>query len=395
VNILQTQSLIILVIIGFVLLSLFSAPSQAAEIRVNAENPGTVNLTMEFDSPELSKIPTDNMGFKRLFCLAGSWIGLHQAPDFQISAVETWPIPGNVSLSYHTYLLSNASSFHFFDGVDFVISETDLPESGPWGMRMTLTTDDALSLVKSLRREKVETYPFDGYLLGLSLLISYDHNTTILPSITVRDSHQSSSLQTLDYYALQPYAEGSIEGKRAVIYELDQPIEFTRPWSERSFAALTIFTSLVLVITILFLGLSGAISQSFTIYLSLIVLDLGMLQSLSHLSTIAQLTLINFILDLAIGTGLVLVFSVSTWTRPKQVTEMKKKIRGLLLVASALPVLGLKLWLPGNGGFLLRCTQEFVVGVFIIIAALAANVVAALYFGLKWPRKRTSVSRER
>jgi len=36
-----------------------------------------------------------------------------------------------------------------------------------------------------------------------------------------------------------------------------------------------------------------------------------------------------------------------------------------------------------------------VVGVFIIIAALAANVVAALYFGLKWPRKRTSVSRER
>ena len=394
-NILRTQSLIILVITWFALLSLFSAPSQAAEIRVNAENPGTVNLTMEFDSLELSKIPTDSGGFKRLFCLAGSWAGLHQAPDFQISAVETWPIPGNVSLSYHTYLLSNASSFHFFDGVDFVISETDLPESGPWGVRMTLTTDDALSLVKSLGREKVETYPFDRYLLGLSLLISYDDNTMILSSITVRDSRQSSPLQTLDYYALQPYAEGSTEGKRAVIYELDQPIEFARPWSERSFTVLSIFTSLVLVIAILVLGLSGAIPQSFTIYLSLIVLDLGMLQSLSRLSTIAQEALTNFISDLAIGTGLVLVFSVSAWAKPKHVTEMKKKIRGLLLVASALLVLGLKLWLPGNWGFLLRCTQEFVVGVFIIIAALAASVVATLYFGLKWPRKRTPVSRER
>jgi hypothetical protein len=187
------------------------------------------------------------------------------------------------------------------------------------------------------------------------------------------------------------FEKGTVEGSAAAIYTQSDNIEFTRSWSERSLIELSIFISALLVFVMLILGFQGKISQVFVVYLSLVVLDLGIFQSLSNLWVIAGTALAMIIEDLAIATGLVLAFSLTLKIRPLR-GRVERWMRLVFVSLSFLMVLFIKIGLLNDWPFILNCLQEQVIMLFMIIVLIMISITSGIQL---WSRSSKVLRKRR
>jgi hypothetical protein len=209
-----------------------------------------------------------------LFVLSESVDGNLFSPEFQVEDARVFPT-GELTIRFAEWRIQTPTGLAFVSGYEFrTVSQASY--HGPLKVRMRLTVATSSGFFMRLGSDP---YPFDYYTFGLCLVAFFTGDV----SPPYLQSSYSESLRPMKDIPFVEKTRGRSQlGNNAVIFVSEEQIRLVRSQLERSVFPLSIVIALALALLVAYVGQSKEkLGDATRVYLSLVVLDLGVLQQ-SH-----------------------------------------------------------------------------------------------------------------
>jgi len=215
-----------------------------------------------------------------LFVLSESVDGNLFSPEFQVEDARVFPT-GELTIRFAEQQIWTPTGIVFVSGYEFrTVSQTSY--HGPLKVRMRLTVATSSGFFMHLGSDP---YPFDYYTFGLCLVAFFTGDA----SPPYLQSSYSESLRPMKDIPFVEKTRGRSQlGNNAVIFVSEEQIRLVRSQLERSVFPLSIVIAIALALLVAYVGQSREkLGDATRVYLSLVVLDLGVLQQSHAIGSVA------------------------------------------------------------------------------------------------------------
>jgi hypothetical protein len=269
----------------------------------------------------MTKIGFQEGNITRLFILSEAYDNSPFPPSFQVGDVAATglSVPVQTRQVHETYGQGIFASFISFRGFEFYFDNTNsnLPDSTVL-ISTTLEVKDNLGFFLRLSSEGgliEQNYPFDRYTFGLGLLVfNKDSNASV--SITFPDSISYASTSPLvptdqsKYFSLSLTGYGrldpwNLDSEKVSEYATSN-IVVVRNEFERTLIPMLLVVSFMLLVPIVIFAARNMRSESVTVFLALVVLDIGIFEKLGSVKWLVWTPNILVVLDLFTGAALMI-----------------------------------------------------------------------------------------
>lgn len=308
----------ICILCSWLAFSSFTVRASDLDLTVNKADRLEIQLTISVD---MTRVGIQEGNVTRLFVLSEAYDGLPFPPSFQVREITAsgTSTPVQTKQVYESYVQGIFASFRSFEGFEFyfeglpssqsnstVLISAKIEVSNNLGFFLRLTSVARLSL---------QNYPFDQYTFGLGLLVFnkgsnasvsfsfpdsafYTSSTPLVP--TSEDRYVSFRLT--GYGRLDPW---NLDSERVSEFATPNMI-IVRNEFERTFVPMLLMVSFLLLILIMIFCVRNMTKEVVTVFLSLVVLDIGIFEKLGRVEWLVWTPSMFAVLDLFTGAALMI-----------------------------------------------------------------------------------------
>jgi len=341
----------------------------------------------------------------RLFILSEAYNGLWYSPWFSIkeTTVKGTSVPVQTRDQYISYFddLHPGIAIHFFEGIEFYLEKLPSSEANSTiltHVEIEIDTNLAFFLrLASLNGQYLEDYPFDAYIFGFGLLVF--HRSSFNESVSfnfAEDFFISSTMPLVPRFedrvtSFEQTGWGYLEliSKSGRVSEyVTRNIILIRNDFERTFIPMLLLVSILLFIIIGILCWENKLREAITVFLSLVVLDIGIFEKLGRVEWLIRVPNMLAVLDLFFSAALIItaiLFKAEHITGDHKTKEKNSNFSrklNVIRLSSIVPIFFYRIFL---GSILCNQFKYFLFAlreIYVSIAFLILLIAILLYVSL-------------